>query len=58
MDSRDWVFRGKTVRLVKALRQHRGVEEVTWECEDTICTNYPFLFEDQGMFFFSHLRVK
>ena len=29
MDSRDQVFRSKTVRLVKALWQHRGVEEAT-----------------------------
>ena len=26
MDSRDQVLRGKTVRLVKVLRQHRGME--------------------------------
>ena len=32
MDSRDQVLRGKTVRLVKVLWQHRGVEEATWEC--------------------------
>ena len=38
------------MRLVKALWQHRGVEETTWEWEDTIHTNYPFLFEDEGMF--------
>ena len=35
------------------LWQHRGVDEVTWECEDIIRTNYHFLFEDEGMFFFS-----
>ena len=34
MDSRDQVLRHKTVRLVKVLWQHRGVEEATWECED------------------------
>ena len=27
------------------LWQHRGVKEVTWEREDTVRTNYPFLFE-------------
>ena len=36
------------------LWQHQGVEEVTWECENTIRINYPFLFDDEGMFFFSH----
>ena len=50
-DSREQVLRGKTVRLVKVLWQHRGVEEATWEHTDTIRTNYPFLFENEGMFF-------
>ena len=49
MDSREQVLRGKIVRLVKVLWQHRGVEEETWEPENTIRTNYPFLFEDEGM---------
>ena len=48
MDSRDQVLRGKTVRLVKVLWQHRGVEEVTWEREDTVRTNYHFLFDGEG----------
>ena len=51
MDSRDQVFQRKTVRLVKVLWQHRGVEEATWECEDTMRTAYPFLFRDESMFF-------
>ena len=34
MDSRDQVLRRKTMRLVKVLWQHRGVEEATWERED------------------------
>ena len=50
MDSLDQVLQGKTVSLVKVLWQHRGVEEVTWEREDTIRANYPFLFEDGGAF--------
>ena len=36
MDSWDQVLQGKTVRLVKVLWQHRGVEEATWECEDIV----------------------
>ena len=36
--------------LVKVLWQHREVEEATCECEDTVHANYPFLFEDEGMF--------
>ena len=50
MDSREQVLHGKTVRLVKVLWQHRGVEEATWEREDTIRANYPFLFEGEGAF--------
>ena len=48
MDSREQVLSGKTVRLVKVLWQHRGVEEATWEHEDTVRTNYPFLFDGEG----------
>ena len=57
MDSRDQVLRRKTMRLVKVLWQHRGVEEETWECEDTMRATYPFLFEDEGTLF-SHLIKK
>ena len=38
------------MRLVKVLWQHRGGKEATWECEDTIRSSYPFLFEDGGVF--------
>ena len=51
MDSREQVLQGKTVRLVKVLWQHRGVEKVTWEREDTMCANYPFLFDREGAFY-------
>ena len=54
MDSRDQVLRRKTVKLVKVLWRHQGVEEPTWEREDTMRAAYPFLFEDEGTFF-SHL---
>ena len=50
MDSRDQVLRGKTVRLIKVLWQHPGVEEAIWECEDMIYASYPFLFKDGGVF--------
>ena len=46
MDSRDQVLRHKTVTLVRVLWRHRGVEESTWECEDTMRATYPFLFRD------------
>ena len=50
MDSQDQVLQHKTVRLVKVLWQHQGVKEATWEHEDTIRTNYPFLFKEESMF--------
>ena len=57
VDSRDRVLRCKTVRLVRVLWQHCGVEESTWEHEDTMRATYPFLFRDEGTWF-SHLRFK
>ena len=57
VDSRDQVLQRKTVRLVRVLRQHRGVEESTWEREDTMRATYPFLFRDE-VTWFSHLILK
>ena len=57
LDSRDQVLRCKTVRLVLVLWRHYGVEESTWEREDTIRATYPFLFRDEGTWF-SRLRFK
>ena len=57
MDRRDQVLRRKTVRLVRVLWQHRGVEESTWEREDTMRATYPFLFRDEGTWF-SRLVLK
>ena len=51
VDSRDQVLRHKTVRLVLVLWHHYGVEESTWECEDTMRATYPFLFRDEGTWF-------
>ena len=48
VDSRDWVLRRKTVRLVRVLWRQCGVEESTWEREDTLRATYPFLFRDEG----------
>ena len=55
--SRDQVLRRKTVRLVRVLWRHCGVEESTWEHEDTMRATYPFLFRDEGIWF-SRLRFK
>ena len=48
LDSRNQVLRRKTVRLVRVLWLHYGVEELTWEREDTMRATYPFLFRDEG----------
>ena len=57
MDSQDQVLRRMTVRLVRVLWWHRGVEESTWEREDTMRATYPFLFRDEGTWF-SRLVLK
>ena len=57
MDSENQVLRRKTVRLVRLLWRHRGVEESTWEREDTMRGTYPFLFRDEGTWF-SRLILK
>ena len=48
LDSWNQVLRRKTVRLLKVLWQHRGMEEAKWEREDTMRANYSFVFEDEG----------
>ena len=51
LDSRDRILQCKIVRLLKVLWQHRGVEDVTWECEDIMRATYHFLFEDKGVWY-------
>ena len=50
VDSRDQVLRSKTVRLVKVLWQYRGIERATWERQDTMRANHPFLFKEEDIF--------
>ena len=57
LDSHDQVLRLKTMRLVRVLWRHYGVEESTWEREDTMRATYPFLFRDEGTWF-NRLRFK
>ena len=57
VDSWDQVLRRKTVRLLRVLWQHRGVEESTCERKDTMRATYPFLFRDESTWF-SHLIFK
>ena len=49
-NSRDQVLRSKIMRLVKVLWRHCGIEEATWERENTMRANYPLLFKEEGMF--------
>ena len=48
VDSREQVLRRKTVRLVRVLWRHCGVEEFTWERKDTMQATYPFVLRDEG----------
>ena len=57
LDSRDQVLQRKTVRLVRVLWGHYGVEESKWEREDTMRATYPFLFRDEDTWF-SRLKFK
>ena len=57
LDSRDQALRRKIVRLVRVLWRHCGVEESTWEREDTMRATYPFLFRDEDTWF-SRLILK
>ena len=57
LHSRDQILRRKTVRLVRFLWRHCGVEQSTWEREDTMRATYPFFFRDEGTWF-SRLRFK
>ena len=41
-------LRRNTVRLVRVLWRHYGVEESTWEREDTMRAIYSFSFTDEG----------
>ena len=49
VDSRDQVLRRKTMRLVRVLWRHYGVEESTWKREDTMQATFPLLVRDEGM---------
>ena len=57
MESWDQVLRCKTMRLVRVLWKHRGVEELMWEREDMMRATYPFLFGNESKRF-SRLILK
>ena len=51
LDNHDYLLRRKTVRLVRVLWRHYGVEESTWERKDTMRATYSILFRDEGTWF-------
>ena len=51
LDSLEQVLRRKTVKLVRVLWRHYGMEESKWEREDTMQATYPLLFRDEGTWF-------
>ena len=50
LDTKDQIFRGKTIPLVKILWLHHGVEEATWERESEIRAKFPYLINPSGTF--------
>ncbi|KAA0066793.1 DNA/RNA polymerases superfamily protein [Cucumis melo var. makuwa] len=44
LNRKNQVLRNKTIRLVKVLWRHHGIEDATWESEDQIRRSYPTLF--------------
>ncbi|XP_068319657.1 uncharacterized protein [Pyrus communis] len=44
LDQQDKVLRNKVISLVKVLWRNHAVEEATWETEDLMRSQYPFLF--------------
>lgn len=49
IDRKEQVLRNKTISLVKILWQYHGMEEATWESEELIKRQYPYLFQSLGM---------
>ncbi|GAV60946.1 Chromo domain-containing protein [Cephalotus follicularis] len=45
LDYKEQILRTKTITLVKVLWRNHGVEEATWELEETIRKEYPHLFK-------------
>ena len=47
IDQKEQVLWNKVIPLVLVRWQHHGVEEATWEREDVILAQYPYLFTYQ-----------
>ena len=48
-------LRNKTISLVKILWRNHLVEEATWEREDQIRSQYPYLFQDRSTNFMDEI---
>ncbi|XP_048138575.1 uncharacterized protein LOC125315983 [Rhodamnia argentea] len=44
-DRKEQVLRSKTIPLVKVIWEHHGTKGATWESEETMRHQYPYLFE-------------
>ncbi|KAM1527294.1 hypothetical protein ACFX1Z_016803 [Malus domestica] len=44
LDQQNKVLRNKVIPLVKVLWRNHAVEEATWETEDLMRSQYPYLF--------------
>ncbi|KAA3484282.1 receptor-like protein kinase [Gossypium australe] len=50
-------LRNNTVALVKVLWQRHGIEEATWEQEDTMRKQYPNLFTGSVLCWKCHVKI-
>lgn len=44
IDEKEQVLRARTIRWVKVLWDHYGLEKATWGLEEQVARNYPDLF--------------
>ncbi|GAA0165110.1 hypothetical protein LIER_20594 [Lithospermum erythrorhizon] len=47
LDRRDKVLRNKVISIVKMLWRNQRIEEATWEREEDVKIQYPYLFSDE-----------
>ena len=41
-------LRNREIPMVKVVWRNHGIEEATWEIEEKMKRDYPYLFEDAG----------
>ena len=52
LDTKEQTLRGRSISLVKVLWKTGNIEDITWEREAEIRTNYPSLFLGNGRYTF------